>query len=197
MSSAGKMLQQERLSQNRSLAEIAEETCISSRYLSAIETDDLDVLPGDFFYRSFIKQYANALKLDEQATAIILQQALPVREVDPLPAFAMAYQTAKTDRRLSGLYRPRTAVAVVLLATVLIGCSGLYAIWRNAQIQRETSPESAAAPPPAPPPPTVAPVETKPQSQATVPADPDTGEKKQLAPERRPAEKLESIPGRL
>ena len=140
------MLREERLSQNRTLADIADETCISSRYLEAIENDDLKILPGNFFYRSFIKQYANALQLDDQATGNILSHAVPMREADPLPAFTLAYQTAKTEGRLSGLYRPRTAVAVVLLATVLIGCSGLYAIWRNAQVEQETSPQTPAVP---------------------------------------------------
>ena len=43
------------------MAEIAEELCITQRYLHALESDDLGNLPGTFFYKSFVKQYATLL----------------------------------------------------------------------------------------------------------------------------------------
>jgi len=145
MSSAGNLLQTARLAQNRALRDIASETCINERYLRAIEEDDPSVLPGDFFYRSFIRQYAAALSLDEETTSAILREIAPAREVDPLPRLTLAYETALTEGRLSGLYRPKTAAAVALLALVLIGCSGLYAIWHKAQVQKEITAETAPA----------------------------------------------------
>jgi cytoskeletal protein RodZ len=143
MSSAGNLLQTARLAQNRTLRDIASETCINERYLRAIEADDQSALPGDFFYRSFIRQYATALSLDEQTTSAILCEVAPAKEVDPLPRLTLAYETALTEGRLSGLYRPRTAAAVALLALVLIGCSGLYAIWHRSQVQKEITAEPA------------------------------------------------------
>ncbi len=142
MSSAGKLLQEERLTQDRTLADIASRTCINCRYLEAIEEDNLDVLPGDFFYRSYIKQYAQALNLDDQATDTILAAAAPYEEVDPLPALTMAYKTAETEGRLSGRYRPRTGAAIALLASVLVGCTGLFALWHRAQVRNEIAPEA-------------------------------------------------------
>ncbi len=61
MDSVGTRLRSERDKQKRTLSEIAESTCISSRYLQAIEEDDLTSLPGNFFYKSFVKQYCAAL----------------------------------------------------------------------------------------------------------------------------------------
>jgi cytoskeleton protein RodZ len=139
MASAGKMLQAERIKRNRTISSLASETCISSRYLAAIEEDNLDVVPGQFFYRSFIKQYAQALELNADTTKAILGAAKPMDEVDPVPALSMAYETAKQERRR--MYRPRTGVAIALLATVLIGCSALYSIWQRAQAEKEISPE--------------------------------------------------------
>jgi cytoskeleton protein RodZ len=144
MPSAGKLLQQERLKREVTLSALATETCISSRYLQAIEEDNLKILPGDFFYRSFVKQYAQALRLDEQATGAILAEIEPVGEVDPLPALTLAYQTAQKEGRISGLYRPSTRVAVALLGVVLIGCSGLFAIWHRTHTQEEIAAEPAA-----------------------------------------------------
>jgi cytoskeleton protein RodZ len=146
MASAGKLLQQERLKRDRSLSALAKETCISGRYLQAIEDDNLKVLPGDFFYRSFIKQYAQALDLDPKTTESVLAAAEPIQEADPLPALTMAYETAKEEGRSAGLYRPKTRVALALLALVLIGCSGLYSIWYRAQVEEEFTSESAAVP---------------------------------------------------
>lgn len=46
MPSAGELLRNERVKRNRSLSEIAEVTCISKRYLEAIEVDRVQDLPG-------------------------------------------------------------------------------------------------------------------------------------------------------
>src|SRR5712691_11326649 len=64
MTSVGKQLRSAREDQERSLAEIAEGLCITQRYLRAIEEDDLASLPGVFFYKSFVKQYASILNVD-------------------------------------------------------------------------------------------------------------------------------------
>ena len=82
MPSPGKLLQQERLKREVTLATLASQTCICSRYLQAIEEDDPKILPGDFFHRSFVKQYAQALHLDQQTTDAILAEMKPIpREV--------------------------------------------------------------------------------------------------------------------
>jgi cytoskeleton protein RodZ len=61
MTSVGEILRSARESQGRTMAEIAEELCITQRYLRALERDDLSNLPGTFFYKSFVKQYAAIL----------------------------------------------------------------------------------------------------------------------------------------
>src|SRR5262245_15781653 len=84
MNSAGNVLRSAREEQNRTLAEIADELCITQRYLRAIEEDDLATLPGVFFYKSFIKQYAALLGVDpKQIQPAVDAIALPE---PPLPA---------------------------------------------------------------------------------------------------------------
>src|ERR1700722_18911685 len=61
MTSVGEILRSARENQGREMAEIAEELCITQRYLHALESDDLSNLPGTFFYKSFVKQYATLL----------------------------------------------------------------------------------------------------------------------------------------
>jgi cytoskeleton protein RodZ len=83
MNSVGAILRTERERQGRETAEIAEELCITQRYLRAIEQDDLKNLPGTFFYKSFIKQYAAILGVDEKLIQAGVA-ALTAAE-DPLP----------------------------------------------------------------------------------------------------------------
>ena len=49
-----------------SLREIADATKISVRFLEALESDRVDVLPGGVFRRSFVRQYARHLGLDAE-----------------------------------------------------------------------------------------------------------------------------------
>src|SRR5205807_4536941 len=94
-SSVGEILRRERLNQKRELAEIAEELCIARGYLRAIEEDDLKSLPGSFFYKSFVKQYAGVLGIDEgrlqpgvdAATALAYAPTLPGADARPLESF--------------------------------------------------------------------------------------------------------------
>jgi len=83
MNSVGAILRTERERQGRATAEIAEELCITQRYLRAIEQDDLQSLPGSFFYKSFVKQYANVLGLDEKPLQAGINAI--VASADPLP----------------------------------------------------------------------------------------------------------------
>ena len=119
------------------MPEIAEDLCITQRYLRAIEEDDIKSLPGTFFYKSFVKQYASLLNLDEE-TLLSGMDALtaneeplplpganpkyhPLREVDPI--------VADSNRRYFS--DRRVGLSVAALAAVLLGCSGFYTWWNK------------------------------------------------------------------
>lgn len=157
MPSSGELLREERMKQNRSLSDIATATCICTRYLEAIENDKPDILPGNFFYRSFLKQYAVELRLDERAQQAVMDAARTVEEVDPVPALAVAHDAARKARWRP--YKPRTAVSLMFLIAVLTGCSALYAIWNQALANSEAiaGPDASA----------VIPVQTEPSGQSS------------------------------
>ncbi len=67
MTSPGQELKQDREARGISLKAVADTTRISRRYLEAVESDRLDLLPGGFFIKGILKAYAGAVGLDEAA----------------------------------------------------------------------------------------------------------------------------------
>ena len=60
----GEQLRKARIAQSRDLSQIADETKISKYYLEALEADQIERLPGVFFYKAFVRQYSQLLRLD-------------------------------------------------------------------------------------------------------------------------------------
>ena len=137
MKSVGEKLRRERIRQNIDLETLANRTRISARYLNAIENGNPDDLPGGFFYRSFVRQYALAVGLDTDQIEADLER---VREAEA-PVLNAALQTAEfpikqpdqivtnENRRLS---RGRVWSYVAALAVVLVACTFFYSWWRKA-----------------------------------------------------------------
>jgi cytoskeleton protein RodZ len=146
MSSVGETLRRERLRKDRSLEQISRETKISTRMLDAIEHDQFDQLPGGVFAKSFVRQYARVLALDEEELAAEVQKAIQTETA--LPSFAVAplepaFKVPKlTQWESSGSSSNSSALpSLAMVVAVMLVCSGIYAWW-----QRSRRP----APPPAP-----------------------------------------------
>jgi len=143
MIAIGETLRRERLRRNLDLQQISNELKLSTRFLEAIESEQFDRLPGGVFTRSFVRQYARLLGLDEDEMA-----AEVARLVEP-PADAFPIET-KTRPSVSGFplppavswdkisdrvrirwpdWLPGLALAVV----VTLACSGAYVWWERAQ----------------------------------------------------------------
>lgn len=138
MNSIGGRLREERLRQGLSLAQIADYTKIRRCFLEAIEGDEFEKLPGGFFTRSFVRQYARLLDLDDSEIEADLEEQLgpapPALEVQAAvrpPAEALRRPIADLgDRRL--LY----PVGLIVIA---LACSAVYAWWQRTQRLAELS----------------------------------------------------------
>ena len=102
MSSFGETLRREREVRGIDLREVAEATKISVRFLQALETGRIDILPGGIFPRAFVRQYAAYLGLDPEKTVAdfihaagsepppAVPRAAPVEQARPLPLWLVA-----------------------------------------------------------------------------------------------------------
>jgi cytoskeletal protein RodZ len=98
MTSVGQTLRTEREMQERGMATIAAELCIPLRYVLAIEQDDLRSLPGSFFYKSFVKQYATILGVDQVQLLPGIEALTAATEPLPLPGADPRYDVPKLRR---------------------------------------------------------------------------------------------------
>ena len=174
MNSVGSTLRTERERQGRETAEIAEELCITRRYLRAIEEDDLKSLPGTFFYKSFVKQYAATLGVEEKEllpgvealVATVEPPSLPGADprypadptAEPVGVNLSAIENARSPlrtvdpiiRESNRRYFPQTKwpLSLAVLTAVLLACSGFYAWWTRTPTasarNRNPSQETAA-----------------------------------------------------
>lgn len=172
MTTVGETLRRERLKRQLELEEISRELKISARMLEAIEEEKFDRLPGGVFSKSFIRQYARILGLDEDEIAGQAQRmmepstpALPSLQAPAPPVEAPPIHVPRVEawenygeKRTWGSWMPAAGMVIV----AMLACSGVYGWWQRSK---------RVAPAPEPLPavtqsaPAVEPPTTVPQSQ--------------------------------
>src|SRR6476646_2612949 len=100
MNSVGRILRRARERNGRAVAEIADELCLTQQYLRAIEEDDVQSLPGTFFYKNFVKQYAAIVGVKESEIRPGVE-ALPAATEEPVLAGPLAPPPLRPLTRLS------------------------------------------------------------------------------------------------
>ena len=111
----GAALRDARIRKRLSLYEIACQTKIPERSLSAIESDDFDALPGIVFTRSFVRQYASAVGLDPDP----LLSLLPRYDLQSAPLPEPSVRRARLPDP-----RGNSAIATVAWALLAVGAAG-------------------------------------------------------------------------
>lgn len=166
MQTLGQKFRQTREAKGLNLDEIAAELRINVQYLRALEADDLSQMPGDFFYRSFIRQYARKLEIPEKEFKAEIERSLVDQErlLQALPSQLAARQFEVPPMPTMGGPAPdetrRWLMRLAGLVAVLAACSGVYALWLRYRSGQETpparppvvaqAPKQEPTPPPAP-----------------------------------------------
>src|ERR1700722_12303132 len=108
MTSIGDTLRRERERRHLELDQVSRELKISHRFLEAIEKEDFDQLPAGVFAKSFVRQYARMLGLDEEEAANEVQRALV--PAPTVPQFAASSPSRNQGCAASGVLRPKSGV---------------------------------------------------------------------------------------
>ena len=129
-SAIGQELQQARLDKGLSLDDIQQSTKIQKRYLAAIESGQFDQLPGAFYERAFVRQYATAVGID--AVAFMQKYENEDAEKTPQPDLSAArvdadnvtragmHQNEETVADKTRSMMPKIIIGVVIVAIIAI-----------------------------------------------------------------------------
>jgi cytoskeletal protein RodZ len=157
MTNFGASFKQARESKGISLDQIAAETRISTRFLSAIENEEFQLLPGGIFNRGFVRAFAEKVGLDPDQAVADYERLADVRAPEVVGTSQPA--PARKERHLYP-YALAVLALVIVIFYVVTRESG-----RTAQTASTPAPAPVATPQPAPRP-APAPA-TEPKSTAT------------------------------
>ena len=139
MESVGEKLRQQRVRQGLTLDDVSASTRIPVKNLQAIESDEVSGIGSAFFYRSFVRQFAQRLGLDYDELAAAVQNWASTM---PEPAMPGQLQAAMPKVAPLQPNRPknfRWLFSLVALVAVLTGCSSLYGMWQTSRYNLQAS----------------------------------------------------------
>ncbi|QCI85707.1 helix-turn-helix domain-containing protein [Vagococcus zengguangii] len=120
METIGERLRKARLSKGITIEDLQKMTKIQARYLSAVEDNQFELLPGTYYARNFIRQYAQAVGLDDEELIKLYENG--GEAINPVGESAGASRTELNRRkhRTSNISKDRWPMILLSLASLLI-----------------------------------------------------------------------------
>ncbi|MFC4320112.1 helix-turn-helix domain-containing protein [Litchfieldia salsa] len=125
MTELGQRLKETRESQKLSLEDLQRITKIQKRYLVGIEEGNYSVMPGKFYVRAFIKQYAEAVNLNPEELFEEYKSEIPTTTNEQLPD---QLSRVRSKRQISARGSKILEMVPVLLVSLFI-VGGLFTAW--------------------------------------------------------------------
>lgn len=132
----GEKLREAREERGISISEVAEQTRISSLYISSIEKDDYKPLPGGIFNKGFVKSYAKFIGIDEHEALQDYARIITETEGRDEGDLRKYRPEVLTDDNSSSMV-PTIIFAGIILALMT---GGILFVVRYLQNQPETAP---------------------------------------------------------
>lgn len=137
----GKKLHDARVAKGYTLDDLQQATKIQKRYLIAIEDEKFNELPGDFYVRAFVKQYADMVGLDGSELLKDYSDELPATKTDEYSEhISQAVETRSShhqrEERVDKFRQYLPTIIIVIIIVVV-----LLAIWLTsiARSRRDSS----------------------------------------------------------
>ncbi|KIL44953.1 helix-turn-helix domain-containing protein [Jeotgalibacillus soli] len=128
MTELGTRLKEAREEKGYTLEEVQALTKIQKRYLLGLEEGNYTMMPGSFYVRAFIKQYAEAVGLDPDELFETYSSDIPSNRGDEIPVNISRSQTRKA---VSGSSKVFSVLPTLIAVTLIVGL--LFLGWTVAQ----------------------------------------------------------------
>ncbi|POZ57592.1 hypothetical protein LYSIN_02376 [Lysinibacillus sphaericus] len=135
MAELGTRLKEARLSKGYSLDDLQEITKIQKRYLVGIEEGNYSIMPGSFYVRAFIKQYAEAVGLNPEEILETFKSELPGTPNDQV---SQSLTQTSTRRKVSKSPSNKMMEAMPKVIVALFIIVIIVAIWVLLQSKSKT-----------------------------------------------------------
>lgn len=150
MTDIGKVLQEARMQKGLTLDDLQQITKIQKRYLIAIESNDFDSLPGEFYVRAFVRQYAEIVDLNADELLASLAPAEPETADVAEPEQTKRTQAQESEQNATKLERIYGYLPTIVIVVIVVGILGT--IWamtfanhnKNANTQIDNSSSKVA-----------------------------------------------------
>lgn len=123
MTEIGRILKEARLAKGMSLDDLQAATKIQKRYLVGIEEGNYSMMPGQFYVRAFIKQYAEAVGLQSEELFEQYKAEIPSTMNEDIPEKLSRVQSRKNiasgNSRIFDIL-PKILIAVFVIATIAV-----------------------------------------------------------------------------
>lgn len=119
----GTRLKEARLSKGYSLDDLQEITKIQKRYLVAIEEGNYSTMPGTFYVRAFIKQYAEAVGLNAEELLEEYKKEIPQQTEEVAQSISQSPTRRKLNSRTSSRMMesmPKVIVALFIIVIIIL-----------------------------------------------------------------------------
>ncbi|MDC2864619.1 helix-turn-helix domain-containing protein [Bacillus sp. BP-3] len=120
MTELGQKLKEARELKGFSIDQLQEITKIQKRYLISIEEGNYSILPGDFYARAFIKQYAEAVGLNGEALLEEYRHEIPQSISQDVPQFSTGQKAQETVQKAASSqiadHMPKILITLLVIA---------------------------------------------------------------------------------
>ncbi|HDX9577714.1 TPA: helix-turn-helix domain-containing protein [Bacillus pseudomycoides] len=124
MTELGQKLKEARELKGFSIDQLQEITKIQKRYLLSIEEGDFSVLPGDFYARAFIKQFAEAVGLNGEAVLEEYRHEIPQSASQHVPQVSTGQKAQETVQRAASSpiadHMPKILITLLVIAVGVV-----------------------------------------------------------------------------
>lgn len=148
MNGIGQTLKEAREKKGLTLDDLQQTTKIQKRYLIAIEAENFDALPGYFYVRAFIQQYAKVVDLDGDELLAQLEEKTGVKTETPVAheattrTEAVRIEQGEKNDFLGKLMNYLPTIIIVIVVVAILGTIYVVA-WGNHSKNTESQSSSS------------------------------------------------------